>query len=388
MVSVWSKWTAVALLALGSQQTPAATEFLADVSCPNAGILGTSLFDNVCWSCLFPIRIAGFDALSGDTAAPPDANTSPVCVCGGNLAEGRLPMVGFSLGMWQPTRIMEIVRRPYCFPALGGIKMASTLATAGGELQAGIAGSDELGDEADKLGFWNFHYYSFPLLAILELLDVPTCNVGAFTSLDVMFMGEAFPNWYDDELSFLIQPEAVLFANPVALAALPVDCAAATGGNPIDRLHWAAGCWGSVYPYSGNTLLSSQRVNNASLVSVKALALMSRLGIIERTVGTDALCEMQPMPILKKSQYRMQMMFPVSESGDGAPGGAGGDSTLGGTQVPSVDPAASIGRTCCHPIGMSTLRWGDWRTRPGTGEDFAFLLWQWTDCCIGLTPGS
>ena len=191
MVHALAKWTAAALLALGSQQTVAVTEFLDDVSCPNAEVLGTSLFDNVCWSCLFPIRIAGFDTFSGDTAAPPDANASPVCVCEGDLSEGRLPTVGY----WQPTRIMEFVRRPYCFPALGGIKMASTLTTAGGELQAGIAGSDALGDEADKLGFWNFHYYSFPLLAILELLDVPTCNVGGFSSLDVMFMGETFPNW-------------------------------------------------------------------------------------------------------------------------------------------------------------------------------------------------
>ena len=186
----------------------------------------------------------------------------------------------------------------------------------------------------------------------------------------------------------MIQLESILFANPVALAALPVDCAAASAAEPIDELHWAAGCWGSVYPFYGNMILNSQTVNNASLTGVKALALMARLKIIERTVGADALCESKAMPILKKSQYRMQMLFPVAESDGGLGGVAGGDTTLGGTQVPAVDPRASLGGRCCHPIGKSTLLWGDWRTRPGTGEDFAFLLWQWRDCCVVISPGA
>jgi len=365
-----------------------------DMRCPNAHILGAGLFNKVCWSCMFPVKMFGSVILSGDGSAPNKSADDIFCACGGDLKKGLPPRIGTTLGMWQPTRIVELVRLPYCFPAMGGVKLGDPKINMGGGQHTGYAQYPTSGASAKHMDFFNVHYYTFQLFALLELLDMPGCGPKAFASFDVMFMGEAFPNWYDDTLSFLVQPESVAFANPVAMMALPIDCIAASTTEPIDNMHWAVGCWGSVYPFSGNVGMSSQTINNSSLVGVRAMALMARLQLMRRTMGDDAACEAKKMPILLKSQYRMQMMFPTPESSappsglnvSSPPQPAGQDDTTnGGTQVALVDMKTipAVNKKCCHPIGDNVLKWGAWRSRPATGEDQVYLIWQWVDCCLG-----
>ncbi|SMC28318.1 conjugal transfer pilus assembly protein TraU [Desulfacinum hydrothermale DSM 13146] len=351
------------------------------LTCPDANIF-TRLFDGVCWSCMFPIRLAGMTIFNGANSAPSDAADDAICVCGGDLKKGRLPTVGFTLGFWQPTRIIEITRRPFCFPTLMGAKFGGmewfNMNTGG------VISPNNIPDAGQNgYNYYNFHYYSFPLLTILELLDLPNCNVGGFSDLDVLVMSEYFPNWGDDPLSAVVNPEVALFALPAGIAALPIDCAAASTGHPRDGLYWAAGCWGSMYPLTGNIVTNFSPVQGSSLAAARALALLSRIGLHDRTVGDDAVCEPQKMPILKKTQYKMQMMFPVCEANSGVPQSSSGDTTMGGLQVPEVDPR-SVMDVCCHDIGKSTLQWGEWRSQPATGEEFVYVLWQWTDCCLGV----
>lgn len=360
-------------------------------SCPNAEILGRGLIDKVCWSCLFPIRLLGANIINVNGGrAPSDRASGAVCACGGNLSKGQLPVIGFKIGFWQPLRLMELVRRPYCFPALGGMRATSSLSTAGGGAQVGIMASLEPGLTTEEMDFWNIHYYAFPLVAILELLDSQTCNIDGLSSFDLIQIGEAYPNWYSDELSFLIQPESILFSSPFAVGSSAIECPLiAARDEPIDSWFWTAGCWGSVYPFSGNMNVSSQIVNNWSLASAKFLYMLSRLMMIKRTTGNDAVCEPRKMPILKKSQYRLQMMFPVAETEDRrAGGGSSGNSNSGAAgQVRVSKPGAlnfRMRKRCCHAIGDSTLLWGDWRHLPATGEDAVFLMWQWVDCCLGV----
>ena len=71
--------------------------------------------------------------------------------------------------------------------------------------------------------------------------------------LDIAWTSELDPAWLDDELSFLLSPEAALFANLPAQAACAADCAAASAGLPLRiRLFWCAGCQGGMYPLTGN----------------------------------------------------------------------------------------------------------------------------------------
>ena len=48
-------------------------------------------------------------------------------------------------------------------------------------------------------------------------------------SFDLAYLTEVDPLWNDDELTLILNPDAVLFANPVAIAACAADCVAARG---------------------------------------------------------------------------------------------------------------------------------------------------------------
>jgi conjugal transfer pilus assembly protein TraU len=53
--------------------------------------------------------------------------------------------------------------------------------------------------------------------------------------------------------------------------------------------------------------------------------------------------------------------------------------------VREVNPPSRFS-TCNHATGASSAAWGMWRDVPATGEDHSYLIFQWTDCCFGITP--
>jgi conjugal transfer pilus assembly protein TraU len=396
-------WALVALSLLLSPATQAALPQNAkDLQCPDAELFGPKLITGICWSCMFPVYLAGVRVFDGRSGRPAGANNDRACYCGGDLSSGELPTAGFSAGLFVPSRLIEVVRKPWCFPSLFGADLADAN-VMDGALAYGGAGRYENSMDAEAHAFWTWHMYAFPLLEILELMNVPKCNVDNYSSFDLLFVSEAFPNWYDSQLAFLVNPEAMLFGNPTAQAAGLADCAAASADDPLNSVFWMAGCWGSHYPLTGHTGTGSAPMT-ASLAASRALFLLGRLGFLKRTVGSDALCGGKKMPVLTKTQYRFQQLFPVPESNNNDAGSNpappainladAGDppTTPEGTLDPSVSkvPDISIGNVrggCCHGLGENTMLWGEWRTRPATGQDFVYLLWRWTDCCVGVIGG-
>ena len=370
-----------------------------DFQCPDANVFGSKLITGICWSCMFPVYLAGVEMFDGRSGRPAGANTDALCFCPGDWDTGQMPTIGFSVGMYIPSRIVEVVRKPWCFPTLFGADMGDAR-IMDGALSFGGDGPYKNSMDSESRSFYTWHFYAFPLMEILELLDLPQCNVDNYSSFDVMFMSEAFPHWYDGELAFLIQPEALIFGNPIAQAAQLADCTVASTGGALNEIFWTAGCWGSVYPITGHTG-SGSSVQEASLAASRAMFLLSRLGFLRRTVGEDAMCGGAKMPVLMKSQYRLQQIFPVPESNNNDAGtnppppdinlaNAGDPPTSSETTLPATATAVpdfDIGNVqggCCHNFGENTMLWGEWRTRPATGQDFVQILWRWTDCCVGV----
>lgn len=375
-----------------------------DLQCPDANVFGAKLITGICWSCMFPVYLAGIEMFDGRSGRPSGANDDALCYCEGDWDTGTLPTIGFSVGMYVPSRIVEAVRKPWCFPVLFGADMGDANLMDSG-LNFGGDGPYKNNMDSESRSLYSWHFYAFPLMKILDLFDLPQCNVDNYSTFDVMFMSEAFPNWYDSELAFLIHPESLLFGNPIAQAAQLADCTAASlpGGQALDPLFWSSGCWGSYYPVTGHTG-SGTSVQEASLASARAMYLLSRLGFLKRTVGEDAMCGGERMPVLKKSQYRLQQIFPVAESNNNDPGSnpAPPDIDLADAGDPptatetTLDPTATIVPDfelsnvlggCCHNFGENTMLWGEWRSRPATGQDFVYVLWRWTDCCAGILGG-
>lgn len=204
----------------------------ADPGCPDAELFSGRLLTDICWGCLFPIRIAGMSIGGGDR--PATASNQVVCACNDGLG---IPHPGFVVSMWEPARIVELTRAPACSPALGGIRLP-----LGSRRLLGTAGKSEW--DASDISFYNYHWYAFPLLTLLDLFFEDRCDADGMVDFDILYLSELDPTWNSGELAFFTNPEAAWLANPVALAACLADAAAASAGTPIDSLFWCAGTLG------------------------------------------------------------------------------------------------------------------------------------------------
>ena len=313
--------------------------------CPDAQVFSARLFTDVCWSCILPVIIGGIAIWDIDRAPSDRADPYPpfVCFCDSKRPPGF--EFGIPIGLWDPARLVEMTRLPFCSPILGGLQLQLNKSRLlGGDTEANS-------DDTDDKMFYNYHYFSFPLLIILELFFEVKCQNDGFVDIDLMYLSELDPTWDNDELSFYTAPETVLFANPFAQMACLADAAAGLLGKTFMELFWCAGNWGVMYPLSGTTLHSASRPLNSSLQAARVLAALHRRGLAWKTMGDDALCGGYIFPTIPKTQYRLEMFFPVAETMDN------------------------------HAIGETPFRWGEWRNIPAF-EDNVYWVWRWIDCCL------
>jgi len=321
----------------------------ADVACPSYNIFSKLLTD-ICWDCMFPITIAGAQMNSGSSTKPPGAAaTTSTCSCPSKGSP--IPSVGFPFSMWAPARLVEVVRRPYCFPLFGGKVMSGKSAGTGaaGRMMGGPGPGATDYDNSDSV-FYHYHYFAFPLAILLNLFS--GCAADGLVGFDLMYLSELDPTWNDSQLAFFLSPETVLVANPVAQAACVGDAAASNVGHPLDSMFWCAGSWGGLYPFTGTVTTNGDPVANSSLIVARALAALHRRGLAWKTMGSTAMCGAYIYPTIPKTQYKLEQLYPLAE--------ANGN----------------------HWIGESPFKWGEWRNVPGVGEDFVHMIWRWQDCCV------
>lgn len=292
---------------------------------------------DVCWSCLFPISIGSIGVISGDLADTKNP-ISPICFCGAPI-----PRVGLSVGFWEPIAMVDVTRTPFCMVNLGGVQLS-------------LGSSFNTGENAQNDGhsFYYVHWYIYPLLNWLNLVDDVACAQKG--DLDIPYFAEIDPTWRDDELNFLTNPESVLFGNPITQAACAADSIKASFSLPIDELFWCAGAHGSMYPLDGWVQEHVSGVQASILLTERVAFKMHRLGWIWETEGVDgpALCVTHPTLILPKTRYRYQMIYPLSTTGRGG----------------------------CHPFGSATFTWEAMHQYPYKGEDYSYLIWKKRNCCL------
>ncbi len=321
----------------------------ASAACPDAEVFGSKLITGVCWDCIFPISLAGGKIRAGDSVEqqpPEDANTQSTCSCPKNPHDP-IAIPGLSVSFWEPARVIEVVRAPFCSPTLAGTKLKDTWRGMG------VRSSAQDGKGTNK-AFYQMHYMAFPLLAILDMLLDASCNPDGYMDFDLMYLTEFDPTWGNDEMALAVNFETVLFANPVALAACAVDATAATAGRPLKSMFWCAGAWGSMYPMTGNVAQGRSPVRTSSLLSARMLGKLHRLGLARKTVGAETLCRAPFHPTIHKTQYKLSMLYPVVEAKKN------------------------------HWIGQHTFTWGEWRTIPAVGEDYLYMLYRYNDCCFRI----
>ncbi|HRO59508.1 MAG TPA: TraU family protein [Burkholderiaceae bacterium] len=355
------------------------------VSAPVANATGTTCtgrfinpVTDICWSCLLPLSLGSMTIANlGGQEDNGDNPSSPLCSCGTN------PTIGLSLGFWEPARMVEVVRRPYCLVSLGGIEIDPGLyAPASGR-------TTSLNEQGESSSFYQAHFYIDPLLYWMGVVaDFPCLEQG---DMDLVYMTELDPLWADDELSLLLSPEVALFANPVAVAACAADCIAATTGFGSNNLFWCAGCQGALYPMQGRTGYHTGGVRTAELLMQRLTAKMHRELIAWGWHGQRGQCGPFFEPVMDKRAYKAQMTFPRASTGGGGVSCNGGDELISATgQCKRSDgsfylPSPMLGEgRCCQPFGRTTALWGMGREVPVRGEDFSFMLFRKRNCCVGF----
>lgn len=301
---------------------------------------------DICWGCVLPITIGGdkvgikIKKYSGAKGRDIPNPSTPVCYC------SNPPRVGVPIGFWEPVRMIEVTRTPFCMVGLGGVQF--------GEKPEKISGPGTIYNHSS---FYHLHYYTYPLIYWLEVITDFLClEKGAF---DVAYMSEFDPTWNDSAVANLMNPESLLFGNIAAQAACSIDCVAANTNMPLDSMSWCAGCIGNMYPWMGYNGDHYGGVQSSNLLAIRGIAKMHRIGLSKSTSTTDGslngpLCKKHFAPIIKKSQYKLQMVYPkfVQDS------------------------------FCCHPLGMTDLLHGSGKEFPITGEDFIYILWRKANCCL------
>lgn len=312
---------------------------------------------DVCWSCLFPVKLGSAITLPSPKGTLPDAatNASPICACGRGIKR----RVGVNMSYWEPVRTAEIVSEPGCSPTMGGVSFGNPTHAGAGITSAKKASKKGLRDGSHRLtSFYHVHWFVTPWLFLMEtLLDSSCLETSPF---DLAYLSELDPLWNDSIASFVLSPEAALFANPVAQAACITDCVAASAGLPINALFWCAGCQGSLYPLTGWMSGQSTPASRWMLLTERFATKLAREGLLLSQVGRDGQCGPVFQPILRKDVWRFQFVHP-----DG------------------VESRKENG-ACCRPWGRTVSL--DARVLPPQGSDGAVLLWSRKDCCERASP--
>lgn len=301
--------------------------------CSPTGALTVDIILKADYTAMFPLRIAGIPMIPGRMPDIGGSVSSPICIC-----KDPIPRIGIPVSFFEPSRLIEVVKDPYCFPSMG-----FGLPTSGGAI-GGTSGDDGVGNQST---FYQAHYYIFPIYALLELLTDFICLQS--TGFDMAYITEVDPLWNNDTLSAIINPEALLFGNPIANLACMADAVSSAVFQPLDPLFWCKGSWGNAYPLTGQTG-GDGYVEASASVAASLIYKLHRQLILWGSWGQLGLCGYYPAPIWRKSAYRLQIVTPI----------------------PSIYATT---------IGTTGMLWSFGKNPPFVGDNFSYLLFKKRECC-------
>lgn len=292
------------------------------------------------WGAIFPIKIGGLTVFGSNYPDPDKNSTPPVCICGG------LP--GLNVSFWDPFKIIESVHDAWCLPSLG-IKLNGI--TTAGHLDG--ASKNRPSKEFSAAFYAQAHHINFPVWSILDIMtDIPCVADGVW---DLAYVTELDPLWQDNIQALILNPETLVFSNPVLGMACIADAVASAAHLPRDELYWCQGQWARVYPQSIGTS-TDDPVVGAIAHAGKLMYKLHRQGIIcDNAIDP---CGCVYTPIWVKTHYRIQLARPMVTTGS------------------------------LIKIGEPATLW-EWGKSPANykgGDNWAYIFFHKVNCCIIYTP--
>lgn len=293
---------------------------------------------------IFPLKIAGLTVFNVPSNYDTfDATKRPVCICPAPPPLMFRP--GIPISLWEPARAVETVKTPFYFPFIGtGLAGLGSAGTLGGTNDTQADGNN------GQYTFSQAHYFIFPVWTALELLLDFVCL--EHSGIDLAYITEIDPMWNDDSLSAILNPEAMLFGNPVAQLACIADSVSTNAWRPLDFLFWCMGSSGSAYPLTGSVGYSNNVQASAATVGKMIYKLSRTLMICDTNISA---CGCVPTPIWVKSNYKYHMVRPTR-------------------------------RLKAHPIGKSSLFYEAgsnplFHSGLGPSDEYLWMLFRKRTCC-------
>lgn len=308
---------------------------------------------DVCWSCVFPLKLAGLTIASMDQDDNDSSPGSIVCSC---LGKGGSAVVGTTVSFWELMRMIDVTRKPMCFPSLGGLQMDV------GSLPADTPGDIRQMEGRKPYSFFHVNNIKYPLMYVAELVLDDSCLEKG--SIDVDFSSVFDPTWVDNTLAAILNPDSFLYGNIVAVNAVAAQCVACSSFlTPVDReickkIHWGSGCNGDTYPLVGDISYDNGGVVSSANLLHREIVKSGRELRMWAASGSDGMCGYYPNIMPDITDYKYAMAYPIPQT----------EKILG---------------KCCQPIGRSTILWGAGREFPVAGEDFSYYVYRKRDCCQG-----
>ncbi|MFX4240183.1 TraU family protein [Aliarcobacter butzleri] len=268
------------------------------------------------------------------------------------LEDGR--GAGFKMSIVEPIGIIETTNTPWNIVALN-IKFEKSV----GRKQ----GNSRSNGENRRYT----HFVAFPVMAALNLVQDYICfERVSFTSF--LYWSEIIPTQNNDILALFTQlskgpVSKAWYNNPFGVMACSVDCAATTFNEPLNSLHWCAGCAGTTGNNTGfgggkdpDPLMSAHvqaLIAIDDLHTTGALSKVSDAKIEFSPVAAvpNSLCKPRYFPLGIKTQYNLQLAYP------------------------NVWDSVSIGKFApTHAL---------FKNKPSSEDDIAMWLWAKRDTCAG-----
>ncbi len=302
---------------------------------------------------MFPFQVAGSNLASGGekSLTPSPERKKLLCKCPSD--KGGLPtLVGVPISFWEPTRVVEVTRHPGKLIALGGMKIPVLKRASKGAVYS--SGSSR------RHAHYHVHVYEYPIFNLIEMANDLVCTEfeGKDFEIEIAFMSETDPTWYDEKLLNYLNPEMILFANPIAQISCSADCLSSTMRIPNDRFFWCAGCQGSLYPLFGFVAEFIGGLQASLLLNQRVITKLHQWNLLQTYKDGDpfkdmSYCKKEFMIRPKRSQYKTQLVYPVAS-----------------TKGP------------CNPLGKTEIFWGAGKSFPVKGEEFCYILWTHRRCCL------
>ena len=309
--------------------------FSVSYGCPPNPTAQAQIIASICYECMLPISIGGIQLAQGPMPDPMGAVSSPVCIC-----RDPFPRVGIPVSFFEPSRMIEVVSTPFCFPAFGTPSSP----------QPNLSGTrGKNGGDGESNTFAQAHYMIYPVYSILELITDLLCL--EVTGVDFAYITEVDPLWQSDTLAAFMQPEALLFANPISQIACIADSVSSAVYFPNDALFWCMGSWGNAYPLTGSLNSTGDFIQDYAGIAARMIYKLHRQLVLWGSWGQAGLCGYYPQPIWRKTAYRLQILIPIPHP---------------------------IGTT----IGQTGHVWSFGKDVPITNDNAVFMLFKKRDCCV------